>query len=509
MRTFVDLLRQRRQNDGDQVFLLFDDAERTWAQTVGIVARLARLLEHRGVEPGARVLLACENSPTFLYGWFALRWLGATCVPLHTGATDASIAAMVSNADIRVVLGDAALVGRVVRACPEVGERTLVFTDFHELESTVAHLDEAEPRAAHPADECSILYTSGTTGVPKGVVLSEQSFVSGGSLLASSIGIDGNDRILVALPLFHTNPQVYAVSVALTTGCSLVVLPEFKPAELIAQAARYGATGFTYVGTLLHLVLAKTSGDPRTTLRFCAGGGASPDVWRRVEERFGVTVHELYGMTEVGGWVTVTEAASARIGFCGRARPDVDLAIVDEDDNLLDAEKVGQIVVRPREPSVIFDGYNGRPELTLSKYRNLWFHTGDLGSLTSDGYLRFLGRTDDVIRRGGENVAPSDIEAVVRDHPAVAEVAVVGVADDVMGQEVKVVLVMRPGHRVDAEEIFNMLADRLPRFARPRYLELRDSLPRTATHKVRLNELRNIDGSTVFDRRRPNTITAM
>lgn len=499
----MQYLQERAVVDGDRPCVLYADIERTWAECVGTVARLAGDLADAGVRPGDRVLLACANSPTFLYGWFALRWLGATCVPLHTGAATGAITAMVRNAGIRTVLGDTALIDRVLAASPELGSRVVAFTDHLELEARVADRPAVEPAPTRPADECSILYTSGTTGTPKGVVLSENSFMRGGSILASSIGIDHDDRILVALPLFHTNPQVYAVSVAVTTGCSLVVLPAFEPASFLEQAARYRATGFTYVGTLLHLVLMKTPRVPATSLRFCTGGGAPPAVWNEVENRLGVRVHELYGMTEVGGWVTVTEAATAKIGACGRVRPDIELAIVDADDTVLSPGEIGQIVIRPLAPSVIFDGYNGQPELTLAKFGNLWFHTGDLGMLDHDGYLYFHGRADDMIRRGGENITPADIEAVVCEYPEVDEAAVVGVDDQVMGQEVKVVVVPRAGGTVEPGALADFLAERVPKFARPRYVEVRRELPRTPTQKILVKELRNIDAGVTDLRPRP------
>lgn len=495
--TFVQYLQRRADVDGDRPFLVFADIERTWADFVDTVARLAGHLADKGVRPGDRVLLACANSPTFLYGWFSLRWLGATCVPLHTGASGAAIAEMVRNAGIRTVIGDADLVDRVLEASPGQGFRTVPFSDHRQLEAQVSDRPRADPAPAHPTDECSILYTSGTTGTPKGVVLSENSFLRGGSLLASSIGVDRHDRIMVALPLFHTNPQVYAVSVALTTGCSLVLLGAFEPARFLEQAAHYGATGFTYVGTLLQLVLMKTQEEIATSLRFCTGGGASAAVWTEVEDRLGVRVHELYGMTELGGWVTVTDAAGGKVGACGRPRPDVEIAIVDSADAVLGPGEIGQIVVRPREPSVIFDGYHGRPELTLAKLRNLWFHTGDLGEFDHDGYLHFHGRADDLIRRGGENIAPADIEAIVRLHPDVDEVAVVGVDDQVMGQEVKLVVVPRPGSEVDPADLADFLSGRVPKFAKPRYLEIRQDLPRTPTQKILVNQLRNVDTDVI------------
>ena len=305
----------------------------------------------------------------------------------------------------------------------------------------------------------------------------------------------------MALPLFHTNPQVYGVMVALQSGCSIVLLREFKPREFLAEAARTGATGFTYVGTMLTLLLTKTEEPvPEHRLRFCVGGGAPDHLWRAVEEKLGVAVHELYGMTETGGWVTSTSTKHRRVGSCGVVRPDMESVVLDPDDRLLPPGQIGQIAVRPLAPGVLFDGYHGRPELTWAAFRNAWFHTGDLGRFDDDGYLYFHGRADDVIRRGGENVVPGDIDVALAEHPDILEAVVVGVPDEVMGEEIKAVIVPGPGFDLDSLEAF--LHDRLPRFAWPRYVEIVEALPKTPTQKVRLGELRAL-GAGVVDFRTP------
>jgi crotonobetaine/carnitine-CoA ligase len=492
--TFTELLIQRAERDGERPFLVYGDAVITWGHAVGIVSRLATALVDRGVREGDRVLLACENSPTFIYGWFALRWIGASCVPLHTGATTDAVRAMVGNAGIDMAIADSVLHAAVSDAAPSLAAAALTFDSFRHLESEVAPLAPTAARRGSAAEEASILYTSGTTGTPKGVVLSERSLTAGGAELASALAITADDRILLALPLFHTNPQVYGVMVAVSTGCSLAIMPRFKPAEFLEYAAKTKATGFTYVGTLLQLILANTDGPlPATGLRFCTGGGAPEPVWRAVEQRLGVRVHELYGMTELGGWITVTTDANRKVGACGKVRPDMELAIVDDDDNVQPAGTRGQIVARPLRPHVIFDGYHGRPEITLAKMSNLWFHTGDLGELDDDGFLLFHGRADEMIRRAGENVAPTDIEDVIAGMPGVREAVAVGVPDEVMGQEIKLVVVAHPGAEVTALDVIDYVKARLPRLAHPRYVEILDApLPRTSTQKIMRAAVRGI-----------------
>ena len=190
-------------------------------------------------------------------------------------------------------------------------------------------------------------------------------------------------------------------------------------------------------------------------------------------------------MTELGGWITVTTDANRKVGACGKVRPDMELAIVDDDDNVLPAGTRGQIVARPRRPHVIFDGYHGRPDITLAKMSNLWFHTGDLGELDDDGFLTFHGRADEMIRRAGENVQPTDIEDIIAGMPGVREAVAVGVPDEIMGQEIKLVVVVQPGVELSAREVVDYATAKLPRFAQPRYVEILDKpLPRTSTQKI-------------------------
>jgi acyl-CoA synthetase (AMP-forming)/AMP-acid ligase II len=492
--TFTELLRLRAERDGERPFLVYGDALITWGHAVAIVARLATLLLNRGVREGDRVLLACENSPTFIYGWFALRWMGASCVPLHTGATTDAVRAMIGNAGISMAIADSALHATVAHAAPEVATAALTFDSFRHLESDVWPLDPLTARRGSAREEASILYTSGTTGTPKGVVLSERSLTAGGTELASALAITPDDRILLALPLFHTNPQVYGVMVAVATGCSLAIMPRFKPAEFLEYAAKTQATGFTYVGTLLQLILTNNADPlPPTRLRFCTGGGAPAPTWRAIEERLGVHVHELYGMTELGGWITVTTGADRKVGACGKVRPDMELAIVDDDDNVLPARTRGQIVARPRRPHVIFSGYHGRPDITLAKTSNLWFHTGDLGELDEDGFLTFHGRADEMIRRAGENVQPTDIEDIIAGMRGVREVVAVGVPDEIMGQEIKLVVVVQPGAELSARDVVDYAKAELPRLAQPRYVEILETpLPRTSTQKIVRAAVRDI-----------------
>lgn len=306
---------------------------------------------------------------------------------------------------------------------------------------------------------------------------------------------------MVFLPLFHTNPQMYALMSALTVGCSLIVRPRFSAGAFFEDAKRFGATGFTFVGTVLSILAIRHEGEGRDhALRFAIGGGSPPDVWRAVHERFGLRIHELYGMTEIGGWVACNTVADYRFGSCGRIRPSMDVRIFDADDRELAPGEAGEIVVRPREPNVILSGYYRKPEALAEASRNFWFHTGDRGAIDADGYLWFHGRTKELIRRAGEMISPVEIETKLRAMAGVEDCAAVGVPDDIQGEEIKVAVVSASGLRPEA--IAQFLGERVPGHMVPRYVEFVESIPRTETEKVQRGKLQYL-GDSVHDLRRP------
>ncbi len=333
------------------------------------------------------------------------------------------------------------------------------------------------------------------------MVNSHTVYLACGRATPAMVRLRCDDRIMVFLPLFHANPQMYAVMSALETGAALVLRPKFSVSSFLADVKRFRATGFTYVGTVLSMLAARlTERDRDHALRFCVGGGAPADVWRSIEERFGVKVHELYGMTEIGGWVTGNTVEYSKFGTCGLPRYDMEVRIFDENDCPVAARERGEIVVRPREPFTILSGYYKNPEPMLAATRNLWFHTGDCGWLDNDGYLHFHGRLKELIRRAGENISPVEIEIALLDHPDIADAAIVGVPDPILGEEIKAVIVAR--RPITPDVIINALAGRVPDFMMPRYVEFVTSIPKTETQKIQRHLLQTVSSKT-FDLRSP------
>jgi acyl-CoA synthetase (AMP-forming)/AMP-acid ligase II len=317
-----------------------------------------------------------------------------------------------------------------------------------------------------------------------------------GADMVHSLALTPNDRIMVFLPLFHANPQMYAVTSTLLSGATLVLLPKFSASQFFVDAVRHRATGFTFVGTVLSILEKQHPGEHSAhQLKWCVGGGAPARVWQEVENRFFVRVRELYGMTETGGWVTMNTATGTRMGSVGLPRRGVQIAIRDPNCLLLPLGEKGEITAKSIEDGMFFTEYWNKPDVTSDTLKQGWLYTGDRGYVDTDGYLHFDGRVKELIRRGGEMIAPSEIEQQLLKHPAVKDCAVVGVPDEIMGEEVKAVIVTN--ETITTESLQKFLVGRVPAHMVPRYFAFTNAIPKTETQKIKRHELANIAAKTL------------
>jgi crotonobetaine/carnitine-CoA ligase len=282
------------------------------------------------------------------------------------------------------------------------------------------------------------------------------------------------------------------VLAALVSDASVILAPRFSATRFWDDVRKYQATAFSYVGAVLPILLAQPDhpDDKDVPATKCFGGGAPKEVYEGVNQRFGLEVLELYGMSETGTWNTINRPGKGRVGSVGQAREGFEVKIFDNQDNEVPMGKVGEIVIRPMRPYTMFDGYYKLPEETVTCSSNWWFHTGDLGKVDEDGYYYFCGRKKESIRRGGEEIPPYDIEKEINKHPAVAECAAFGVGDPIMEEEIMVGVVLHSGQRVSPEEIIAWCKSRLPKFMVPRYIEFMEKLPKSASEKVKKVALR-------------------
>jgi crotonobetaine/carnitine-CoA ligase len=493
----LELLSHWARSTPERPFVVTVGRSFSYAEIYSLSRRCATMLRERGVGKGDHVALISGNSAAFLIAWFGINAVGAVAVCLNDQLMGDSVDYLVAQSDSRLILADEDWLSSKYGDLRE-GRADLPFLriDDEGFLAQLYVLPEGEVAPNAPHDVCAILYTSGTTGRPKGVMCAHGGYVATGSQSARILELTADDRIFVYLPLYHTNPQTYAVMSALTVGASLGLRRRFSATSFFEDARALQVTGCTFVGTVLAILAARYAKPVRDhQMRFSIGGGTTAELARTVEERFGFKVHELYGMTEVGGWVSGSTAREHKLGANGRVRPDMQVQIVDPADNPLPVGQRGEIVVRPLEPNRILLGYYNKPDEFAKASRNFWFHTGDVGSFDGDGYLYFHGRTKELIRRGGEMISPQELEERLLKLSGIRDCAIVGVADQIMGEEVKAVVVANADF--DLRDVRSWLADQVPPYMLPRFVERVAAIPRTQTEKILRREIQYVDDRVI------------
>lgn len=351
-------------------------------------------------------------------------------------------------------------------------------------------------------DPSCILYTSGTTGPSKGVLLSHGANLHLARTVIDLMGYEADDVLYTAFPLFHVNAKFTSVATALLSGARLVLDDRFSASAFWDRMRDEGVTAFNYMGTMLSILdkQPESTADADNPVRRCYGAACPASIWERFERRFGVRLHEHYGMTEIG-IATMNTVSCRRVGSCGHAAPYFEVRIADQEDRELPDGEIGEIQVRPLQPEVMLREYWQRPDATIATFRNLWFHTGDMGSRDEDGFFYFADRLQDAIRRRGENISSWELESVIATHPAVLEAAAYGVPAELGEEEVMVAVVLKEGEAVTPAELLDFCQERVAHFAVPRYLCFRDELPKTPSQRIQKFKLRE-EGITpyTFDR---------
>ncbi|MEL3890108.1 AMP-binding protein [Ferrovibrio sp. MS7] len=490
MSTLAVKLAERAQRDGSRPAIVTDEGTWSWAELAGQSFRLSSYLRRQGLRKGDRVALICGNRAAYLIAWFAAANVGAIAVTVNVGLVGDGLRYALVQSQSSFLLIEEALHKTLAAEIDQIDQPLikLRFADEADIATMTQNESEDEIYAGLGSDPITIVYTSGTTGAPKGVLNCHTAYLESGRRLAESLNITMDDRIMVMLPLFHANPQIYAVMTALETGCTIIIRKRFSASRVFDEARQFDATMFTYVGSVLAMIAAKLpDGDRNHRVTRCVGGGCSPEIWHRMQDRFGVTPFELYGMSETAGWASSNSVAHYRFGSCGKVRDDIELMLVDGQDNPVSHGKPGEIVMRPREPFRILLEYWNNPAASQEASRNLWFHSGDLGRFDEDGFLYFLGRSKEIIRKGGENISPTALEELILAFSKVRDVAAVAVPDPILEEEIKVCVVADTPFPI--KELRDFLATRVPKYMLPRYLQFVAAIPRTETQKIRRKPL--------------------
>jgi carnitine-CoA ligase len=342
-----------------------------------------------------------------------------------------------------------------------------------------------------PDSAAVILYTSGTTGPPKGVLLSHRANINLARHTTRLLEYTATDRLYSVFPLYHSNARYCSVMAAIEVGADLVMHRKFSASRFWDICRENGITAFNYQGAMMSILHKQPPrlDDADNPVRLGFGAPCPPEIFADFERRFGIHLTEIYGSTEVS-IVTDMPPWDRKIGTAGNESEHYQVAVVDDRDEPVPAGTIGEIVVRPKKPGWMFDGYHQMPEATANSWRNLWFHTGDRGQLDDDGFLTFVDRVKDSIRRRGENISSWEIERVVGDHPDVAQVAAYGVPSALSEEEVMVAVVPRNGRPFDPAGLVDYCGDALTSFALPRFVRFVDALPMTPSQRVEKYRLR-------------------
>ncbi len=513
--TVLDALAQRLASDPDGLYLDFAKADGgavqyTAREMDAESTRLAHALSGLGLGHGDRLATLLDNRAEQVVSFFAALKLGAIQVPINTAYKGEFLRHQLADSGAKVFIVQGDYTSRAVEvvgaeSTPELTHCIIVDPPDAVIDAVPAirwadalargGTDPIDVSGVRPGDLACFIYTAGTTGPSKGCMLPQNYIVSLADQIARAWQREPDDIVLTPLPLFHFNAISVCVVGTLLVGGSAAIERRFSVSNFWPEINRTGATMVSMLGSLA-ILIANADDHPDQTghrLRLCAAAPMPPDTDRAWQERFGCkTFSAGYGLTEAS-LVSMLDAGEAnRPGAMGKPNlHEFDVRLVDDDDVEIPVGEVGEIVCRPKGPNLMFAGYWNRPDATVEATRNLWFHTGDLGRLDDAGFLYFVDRKKDALRRRGENISSFEMEKTLFGHPALRDVAVHAVPSEFAEDDVKITVVLQADATVTEEELCRWMAERVPYFAIPRYVEFRDDLPRNPVGRVLKYQLRD------------------
>lgn len=500
--THHGVLEEQAERLGDRPYVFFGDAVISFSEMNRRAGHVARGLQKLGIRKGDTVALMMTNKPEFLASWFGIAKTGAIFIPLNTRHRGTVLRHMLGISKTRVIICDAALLEQVVPEIDVLGnlEKIVVLGDQSakaasdsqmSFSSLVDNDGGYEPVRVRPGDPGIIMFTSGTTGPSKGALKPHNEAVCTADMKCGVMNYDENDCIYLPLPLFHGNALIMGAFAALRAGARLALVERFSASGFWADIERYGCTACNYVGGMISILMKaeERPGDDRTPLVKMTGAGAPLALYEKFQTRFGVTLTEGYGMSEMGV-PFLSRPGARKSGTCGKLQDGYEVRLVDDEGNDVPDGAPGELLVRVSLPNYFMLEYVGMPEKTVEAWRGLWFHTGDYLKRDPDGFYIFVDRKKDAIRRRGENISSFEVEISVNGHPAILESAAYGVPSELGEDEVMISVVARPGIVLDLPEFHRFLRSRMADFMVPRYVRVVDTLPKTATERVEKYRLR-------------------
>ena len=501
------ILSETAHATSDRPVAVFDSSRLSYGELDRASGRLAANLAAAGIKPGNRVALQLPNIPQFLVSYFGILKAGAVVVPFNVLLRAPEVAFHLSDSGARALITWEGVLAEAAKGAEAAGVNA-IYAVGHTAGSDGAApferlLDGTAPgretAAREPTDTAVIVYTSGTTGRPKGAELTHLQLYMNADIPGRLFDVQPDDVVITVLPLFHVFGLSSIMDCCVRFGCTMSLVPRFTAAAALTAIQRDRATIFEGVPTMFADLLTCPDLDryDLSSLRVAISGGASipAPVLDAFEQRLGVVILEGYGMTETAATMTFNPSAAERRAYSvGKPIWGTQTQVWDEEGHRLPPgpEHVGEIVTRGLH---VMKGYWHNPEATAATFTGDWLHTGDLGYYDADGFLFIVSRKKELIIRGGYNVYPSEIENVLHAHPAIAEAAVVGVPDERLGEEVMAVVILRPGMAVAEHELVSYCRGQLAAYKCPRVYQFRAELPKNALGKILKDELVRMAGA--------------
>ena len=511
------VLKEQSEKNGAKDFLQFSyNNPLTYSEVNTLANQIANSLNKLGVEKGEKVSVYMPNSLELCLSWFGILKNGSVMVPINTAYVMDFLQYIIESSDSKIIIIAEEYMDRLkniedriplienIIVWPREEKGSLDLMDYKGKAKTyswkefVESGDKNEPdvEITH-LDHARLMYTSGTTGRSKGVVRPCAADYSSAMNYSLIMDITPDDVVFTCLPLFHSNAMVMGVYPAMIQGAKVVVEEKYSASNFWKWMKDFKITKFNLVGVMSYFMwnAPVVPEEKEHEVKLVLGSPAPHDIIEDFMERFGIKFMEGYGLTEVGQCTFMRPGEPFRVGSCGKESPGYEIKIVNPDtDEELPPDTPGELVLRPRIPNICLHYYHKMPEKTVSDFRNFWFHTGDLCRKDDDGYIFFMDRVKDYIRRRGENISSFEVENMVSSHPKINEAAAIAVKVDEEGRysedEVMIVIVKEEGKNLDPKEIIEFLKPIMPKFMIPRFIKFRKSLPKTPTNRVQKAKLR-------------------
>jgi long-chain acyl-CoA synthetase len=489
----ADILADSAAEHGDRIAIKLDDFELAYKHLDAAACGVANLLAEKGVEAGDRVGIMLPNVPYFPVCYYGALKLGAVVVPMNVLLKKREVCFYLKDPEAKVLFAWHEFAEAAEPGAEEAGAE-LVLVEPEKFEELIGAADHTFETADRDEDDTAvILYTSGTTGTPKGAELTHSNLMRNTEVAVGLFDLGHDAVVLGALPLFHSFGQTCGLNASMLGGATVTLIPRFDPGKALEIIQRDKVTVFEGVPTMYSAMLNHPDRDSFDTssLKFCASGGSAMpvEILKGFEEAFGCKVMEGYGLSETSPIASFNHPDRERKpGSIGTPIDGVEMKVVDDDGNEVAQGEPGEIVIRGHN---VMKGYWNKPDATDEAIdSDGWFHSGDMATIDSDGYFSIVDRKKDLIIRGGYNVYPREIEEVIYEHPAVRECAVVGVPHDDLGEEVGAAVALKDGEDVSADDLRAHVKEQVAAYKYPRQIWFVDELPKGPTGKILKREIK-------------------